>query len=147
MKLKRVLSVSIDGMKPEVLFSEARARIIWGEPLSSVRDFLTSNGIAAIDAEEQISRFSAERNSEIRQIGIKNTCLGAALTVGAVLFFYLSFKYPEFPRMNSRSARGFATLALGIAIGGFYGLWKLIDGIGCLVRPESEARSISDVTE
>ncbi len=134
-------------MKPEVLLSEARARIIWGEPSASVRDFLTSNGISEFDAEEQISIFSTERNSEIRQIGIKNTLIGAALTVGAVLFFFLSFKYSEFPRMNSRHGGSLATIAILTAIGGFYGLWKLIDGIGCLVRPESEARSISDISE
>jgi hypothetical protein len=38
-------------MNPDQLIMEARARIIWGESSSSVRDFLISNGISDMDAD------------------------------------------------------------------------------------------------
>ena len=133
-------------MKPADLISEARAKIIWGEPSSSVRNFLTVNGISDADADAAIKQFDAERNSEIRRIGIKNTFIGAALTIGAGIFFYWSFKNVDIDQMNSRSARGFVTMALVITIGGFYGLWKLMDGITYLVRPQSEAKSLSEIS-
>ena len=79
-------------MKPDVLFSEARARIIWGEPSSSVHDFLTSNGISATDADEKIEELFAERNTEIRKIGIKNTVFGAAIMGGAGVTVYLCLR-------------------------------------------------------
>jgi hypothetical protein len=134
-------------MKPAALISEARARIVWGEPPSSVRDFLTAHGISDIDADAKLNELIAERNSEIRKIGIKNTIIGAALTLGACVFLYLSFKHVDVAKMSSGSARGFVTIALVIAIGGFYGIWKLIDGISCIVRPQSEEKAISEVSE
>jgi len=133
-------------MKPADLISEARAKIIWGEPSSSVRSFLTAKGISDIEAEAAIKQFDDERNSEIRSIGIKKTFIGAALTIGAGVFFYWSFKHVDIDQMNSRSARGFVTMVLVIAIGGFYGLWKLMDGITYLVRPRSVVKSISDIS-
>jgi hypothetical protein len=133
-------------VKPADLISEARAKIVWGEPSSSVRNFLTANGISDIDADAAIKQFDADRNSEIRSIGIKKTLIGAAITIGAGIFFYWSFKHVDIDQMNSRRAEGFVAMALVIAIGGFYGLWKLMDGITYLRRPQSVERSISDIS-
>jgi len=133
-------------MTPADLISEARAKIIWGEPSSSVRNFLTANGLSDTDADAAIKQFDAERASEIRSIGIKNTFIGAALTIGAGIFFCWSFKHVDIDQMNSRSAKSFVLIALVIAIGGFYGLWKLMDGITYLVRPRSVEKSISDIS-
>lgn len=131
-------------MKPGDFISEARAKIIWGEPSSSVHDFLTSNGISNNDADAAIKEFIAERNKEIRKIGIKKTFIGAALIVGAGIFF----AYVDIGRrMNPGSGRVFVTIAILIALGGMYGLWKLIDGINYLVRPQSERKSISDISK
>lgn len=132
-------------MKPDDLISEARAKIIWGDPASSVHDFLTANGISDLDADAAIDQFHAERNTEIRTIGIKKIFIGVALTIGAGIFFFLSFKHADMDKMNSTSARAFMGTALVIAIGGFYGFWKLIDGVIYLVRPQSEDKSISEI--
>jgi hypothetical protein len=134
-------------MKPDDLISEARAKIIWGDPSSSVRNFLTANGISDIDADAVVKKINAERNSEIRTNGIKKTFLGAALVVGAGLFFYLSLKHVDLDQMTNRGAQGFTAMAIVIAIGGFYGLWKLIDGVNYLLRPQSEEKSISEISE
>ena len=133
-------------MKPDDLISEARAKIIWGDSASSVHDFLTANGISDLEANAVIEQFNVERNTEIRAVGIKKTIVGLALTIGAGIFFYWSLKHVDMDKMNTRSARGFAMIALVIAIGGFYGFWKLIDGIIYLVRPQCEAKSISEIS-
>ena len=94
----------------------------------------------------QSNNLTPKRNSEIRSIGIKNTLIGAALTIGAGIFFFWSFGHFDIDRMNSSSAKGFVTISLLIAIGGFYGLWKPVDGIIYLVRPQSVENSISEMS-
>ena len=134
-------------MKPDNLIAEARARILWGESSSSVRSFLISNGVSEIDADAQIKEVNAERNWEIRKIGIKKTFIGAVLTVVAGIFFYSSLKDVDLEKMNYGGARGFVMIALVIALGGLYGIWKLIDGIAYLVRPRSEEKSVFEISE
>lgn len=55
-------------------------------------DFLTSNGISAIDADTKIGAFCAERNAELRKMGIRNTLIGAPLAVGAGITVYLCLR-------------------------------------------------------
>ena len=75
-------------MKRDELIIEARAKVLRGEPSSSVRDFLIANGISAIDADAKIKEFNAERNTEIRKLGIKNTVVGAAIMGGGTITLY-----------------------------------------------------------
>jgi hypothetical protein len=126
-------------MKPDILFSEARARIIWGEPSLSVRDFLTSNGILATDADAKIEEFYAERNAELRRTGIRNIVFGAALALGAGIASYLCL------RLGFSS--GVAKCAAVCLVGVLYGIWKLCKGIMYLFRPQSEHKSIPDIIE
>lgn len=130
-------------MNRDELIVEARARITWGDDPSSVRYFLTSNGMSVADAEAKMKEFSLERSAEIRGLGIRNILIGAALTGGAGIFFYLLFARSHIPRVNVRSAKGYGFLFL-LA---FYGLWKLVNGIIYLVRPKSEPGSIPDLSE
>ena len=104
-----------------------------------------SNGISDRDADLKIKEFSAERNSEIRRIGIKKTVIGAVVTVGAGIFLYLGLKHADIGKMSSIGARGFATAAIVIAVGGLYGISKLIDGITYVVRPHSIEKAISEI--
>jgi hypothetical protein len=134
-------------MTPDTLISEARARIIWGESSLSVRSFLTSNGISEDDAEAAIKEFDAERNAEIRRIGLKKTIIGTVLTVGAVFFFVFVLRIARIAGMNPMTARGFATMSILVAVAGCYGVWNLIDGVIYLVRPQSEDKSISEILE
>jgi len=127
-------------MKPDDLIVEARAQIIWGEPSSSVHFFLTSNGMSAADADAKIKEFNAERNTEIRKTGLKNTFIGAVLAGGAGLLLYMSLEHSS-SIMSYRSARGIAVIVLA----GLYGIWKLVNGLIYLVRPQSEERSITEL--
>ena len=132
-------------MNSDDLISEARAKIIWGEPPHSVRTFLISSGVPEFEADAKIEEFQAERNAEIRSVGIRKAIVGGALVVGAGILLYLSLKDADFDRMSVRSGRGLVTICLILAIGGCYGLSRLIDGILYLVRPESVDKSISEM--
>lgn len=130
-------------MNPNELMVEARARIIWGEESSSVRYFLTSNGMSAADADAQLAMFTRERNAEIRKLGFRNVLIGVALIgVGGILL-YVVFATPQSHTAVTR--RGRVSGALVVAV--LYGLWKLINGIIYLVRPKSEHGSIPDISE
>lgn len=130
-------------MDNETLIIEARAKIIWGEPAESVRDYLTSNGMPGPEADEQIKAFNRERNREIRKMGIKNTLIGAVLTGGSGTLICLLLAKSEIPHSSTSAGRGLGVLMLGAG----YGLWKLVNGIIDLVRPQSEHQSISDLEE
>ncbi|MGD0814732.1 MAG: hypothetical protein ABSA83_14090 [Verrucomicrobiota bacterium] len=52
-------------MMTEDLMTEARAKIIWGEPASDVRGFLLARGISETEANATIKELTQERNWEI----------------------------------------------------------------------------------
>jgi hypothetical protein len=129
-------------MKAEQVIIEARAKIIWGEPSSSVRDFLISNGISAVEADAKIKDFNVERNAEIRRLGIKNTVIGAAILGGGTITLYPCFKYFDSLTHINRP------IFIGVfVVGGLYGMWKLVRGISYLLRPQSEERSITQISQ
>lgn len=132
-------------MKTNAFITKARAKIIWGDPPSSVRDFLISNGISDSDADAAIEEFCAQRNKEIRKIGIKKTLLGVALS--AVTCFVLFDFIPEMANHHTSdspfAARGLAGVVVVIMIGGYFGLSRLIDGLFYLVSPQSVDKSLS----
>lgn len=131
---------SDSNMSADKASSEARARVIWDESSSSVREFLIENGFSDLDADAKINEFSRERNSEIRRIGIKNAVIGAAILVAEGITFYPSYKY-----FDSISYTGGAKIIMLYSIGGLYGLWRLVKGVSYLLRPQSEKRSITDI--
>jgi len=129
-------------MKPEQVIIEARAEIIWGESSSSVRGFLISNGISAIEADAKIKDFNVERNAEIRRLGIKNVVIGAAILGGGTITLYPCFKYFDSLTHIDRP------IFIGVfVVGGLYGMWKLVRGISYLVRPQAEERSIAQISQ
>ena len=130
-------------MDTEKLITEARAKIIWGEDAESVREYLASNGMPGPEADEQIKAFNHERNLEIRKKGIKDTLIGAVLTgvCGGLIYFMLTAS--EIPHSSTSSGKALGALMLGAG----YGLWKLVNGIIYLVRPQSEHQSITELEE
>lgn len=127
-------------MSADKIISEARARVIWGEPPLNVRNFLISNGVSAAIAEGKIKEFDLERNRELRRMGLRNVLIGGTLFGAAGVTLYLSFAIA--------SASSGIVRALAVAVmAGIYGLWKLVKGIVYLVRPQSEHRSIPDIAQ
>ena len=125
------------------LIVEARARIIWGDEPASVRYFLTSNGMAAAEADARIEELTLERNAEIRKLGIRDVLIGVVLMAAAMIFFCMLFARSHIPSLTVRSGKGYGVLA----IAALYGLWRLVNGIIRLVRPKSEHGSIPDISE
>ncbi len=132
------------------IVSEARARIIWGESFSSVRAFLVSNGVSDADADAKILEFVLERNREIRSIGIRSILLGVLLagSAGGVLCWIATWILP--PGAAKVYGLGGRSIIAGIIVLGaiaLYGLWRLVRGVVYLVRPQSEHKSIPDISE
>jgi len=124
-------------MSPDKFITEARARIIWGEPSSSVHDFLTSNGIPAADAEAKIIGFYLERGREIRKIGVRNILIGlVVLCIAPGILYDISLGMSYFTRG--------VLCSLPFVV---YGVWKLVIGAIYLIRPQLVKKSISDIGE
>jgi hypothetical protein len=129
-------------MKSDDLMTEARARITWGEPTSSVRGFLIANGISETEANARIAELDSERTRDIRRIGIWDVGIGVALLGGAALLFWLWLRGAHHGMASStRSSKGVGMLILM----GLYGIWRLIKGLFYLIRPQSERDSLTDV--
>ena len=119
---------------------EARARIIWGDSMESVRDYLISNGISAEDADARLHEFASERNSELRKIGLRNLFVGILVTGASGITFWIAMPH------SSVTIGIVKALAL-VLMAGCYGLWKLWTGIVYLIRPQSEHKSIPDIDQ
>jgi hypothetical protein len=131
--------------EPNSILSEARARIIWGESAASIRDFLIAHGVSEPDADAKIKEFKVERNATLRRLGIKHVLLGALIFSASGSLLYLAFKHPH---MYTNGLHRSSGTSLGMLIFGiFYGLWKLVNGIIYLVRPQSEDASIPDIPD
>lgn len=127
-------------LTPDKLISEARARIIWGEPSSSVRDFLISNGISDSIADTKLREFGVERNRELRKIGLRNVLIGILLMAPAAITLYVAF-------LHGALSSGIIKALAFVFLAGCYGLWKLVKGLVYLVRPQSEHKSIPDIIQ
>ena len=134
-------------MEPDKIITEARARITWGDSATSVRDYLVLNGISKAEADAKIKVLIAERNAEIRRIGIKNTLVGISILTVSSTLLYLRIKNLEMSSGSGRTLRGRGAELGVLGFGIFYGLWRLVNGIIGLVRPQSEDGSISDMLE
>jgi len=130
-------------MTSDQVITEARARIIWGEPSSSVRGFLVSNGISDTVADTKIKEFVLERQTEIRRLGIKYILSGVIVTAASCgVLLWLLFAPGSF-----NAVRWLGASVSILACIGLYGIWKLLRGVIYLARPQTEHKSISDVAE
>ena len=118
---------------------------MWGEDSSSVRAFLTSNGVPLSEADSALNEMMAERKREFRKRGVVKICVGSTLVIGALLFFLFSYGRVDLDRMDFSARRAFVGTAVVIVIGGVYGISKLIDGLFHIVRPQNEHESISEI--
>lgn len=126
------------------VFEQARAKIIWGDSPGEVRRFLLENGIQARSADELITEFMAERVREVRRSALIKLVVGL-LTLAVSLVGL----YPLWPVMGASYARrrGVGLIYLLLVFGILSGLWKLVDGIIFLARPQAEKRAISELTD
>jgi hypothetical protein len=131
-----------DNLQPTTVLSEARARIIWGEPAADVRAYLIAKGVTDEEADARLGEFCAERNAEIRGVALRNILVGALLLAFAGGFLDLILHSKT---MGSSTQQG---KGIGVVIlAGLYGLVKLVNGIIYFIRPQAEDQSISDLNE
>jgi zinc transporter ZupT len=71
------------------IITEARARIVWGEASSSVRDFLIANGVPVLETGARLEEFQRERRRELRRIGLRNVLIGVVLAAAAGVALYV----------------------------------------------------------
>jgi hypothetical protein len=128
-------------MSADKFIAEARARIIWGEAASSVREFMISNGISTLVADARLREFEVERRQELRKIGLRNVLVGIVLAGAAGITFYIALP------LGSGFTSGWTRALALVLLAGVYGLWKLVKGVVYLVRPQSEHRSIPDIEQ
>jgi hypothetical protein len=140
MKLNIHFGPAPEPTEPNNILSEARARIIWGEPSSSVRYFLISNGISDLVADAKLKEFELERNRELRGIGLRDVLIGILLTGAAGITLYIALPHAS---ATSGEIKALAVVLLA----GAYGLWKLGRGVIYLIRPQSEHKSIPDIVQ
>jgi hypothetical protein len=129
-------------MNPDSVIVEARARITWGEEPASVHAFLIVNGMSTADAERTLQELITERNKEIRKIGFRGTCIGAAIICAVGIYIWYNLNHPSklFPSRQGKAM-------YYIYFVGLYGIWRLIGGLFHLLRPQLETQSIPDLTE
>jgi hypothetical protein len=127
------------------VMTEAKAKIIWGESPDSVRDFLISNGMSKTDADTKIKEFKDERNAEIRGLAVKSIVIGVVLIIVACFLWFMIFHTLEHSRRVIRGIRGSGAVVGASVFAGIYGLWKIVNGIFDLFRPQSEKGSLSEM--
>ena len=120
--------------------AEARAKVMWGETLSTVRAFLASKGISPSEIDTRVEELNAERNAEIRKIGIRNMVTGIAVLCGGIAILYPIFRY--FDSLTQVNRPIFFGL---FVVAGLYGIWKLGRGIVWVLCPQVEHRAVSDI--
>ncbi len=129
-------------MTSDEAITQARAKIIWGEPAADVRTFLIENGYSDKEADKAIAGFNSERNNEIRYKGIKQLLLGGLLVfVAGWLIYHRLHEDPLILPHSTNRDRG------GIFAIGLYGAYKLTNGIFTLLCPQTEKGSITEIED
>lgn len=102
---------------------EARARIIWGNPISETTGWLKEKGLSETQIETVIQTCMHERAAEIRKRGFSDVVIGASLVIAGLLILVLL----------SGDRREFGRSLVYIMVGVIYGAWRVFRGIGRLI--------------
>jgi len=136
------MNTPAEPIKPDVILTNARAKITWGDSAASVRDYLIDHGVSAAEADAMIKQLVRERNAAIRAIGIRRVLIGAPLLfISILLTWYLISDEQTLYHRTTYRISGFLILM------GLFGLWKLIGGLMFLLRPQADDESIADIEE
>jgi uncharacterized protein YjeT (DUF2065 family) len=129
-------------MDSEKLASEARAKLIGGEPAAQVLQFLQSNGMEEKQAAALITDVKRERNDTLRAIGIGKIVVGSLLVCGGLVGCVLIYLFRSLSTWSSKGKYEILSVALGL-----YGAWKLCGGVRLLIVPQSERGDLSHLEE
>jgi len=73
-------------LRVERLLSEARTKIIWGDPVDEVREWLEDRSVSSQRIDEVVAESLEEREIGFRKKGITELVIGAVVVVPSLLF-------------------------------------------------------------
>ena len=114
---------------------DARARILWGDPVATVLDSMMEAGVDGAFAQTVVKEAMKERGAEIRASGIKEILVGGVvLVVGTVAFLTVFLS----GMISMVLVGGSMTFAL-------YGAFRILRGITRLIAGPRAAIDVSDL--
>ena len=122
----------------ERLLNEARAKIIWGDSVDQVREWLEDLGVSSRQIDELLATTRKERAVEFRKKGIVELVIGALVLVPPLLIVAAMYLADV---VVSRAAIFLALLCYAVAL---YGLYRFGRGVWWLVRGARSEGSVTD---
>lgn len=120
---------------PDKLAWEARAKIMWGDSASDVKDWLVDNGLSSHEIAGILARCLKERDVEFRKRGMVEIIIGLALVVGPLAFVGTMILAL---RMIHAGLAGLCYLVV------LYGLYRLGRGVCWVIRGGRSEGSLSN---
>jgi hypothetical protein len=120
-------------------FNEARAKIIWGEPVEEVREWLSFKNLPSAQVEGIIAACLRERAAEFRKKGIRSIIIGALIIIPCSLLAVLIYRAIL---IDIDTAQSPVTGACYVAI--LYGSYRCVNGVWWLIRGAKSEGSLSD---
>ena len=114
---------------------EARARVIWGDRVSDVGEWMVEQGVDPQAVEEILAPCLRERAAEVRRIGVRDLMVGIPLVVLGVGAFVAVSRY------HIRAGRLLGVPVLAVV----YGVWRIVKGLDRVLGGAKSAGSIPDM--
>ena len=121
----------------ERLLNEARAKIIWGDSLDEVREWLEDLGVSREQIDELLASTLKERAVEFRKRGIVELVIGALVLVPPLLIVGAMYLAGV---ATSRLGLFAAFLCYAVAL---YGLYRCARGVWWLFRGAKSEGSLT----
>lgn len=114
--------------------TEARSKILWGDPPDNVISFLRGNGFSQKEASSLVRALSGERAAMVRKTGIRKIMVGIGLMFVPVISFLI------FTAIGYLEIKLFAlTVMVGI-----WGAWMCFNGAFMVLLPKAEGGDVAD---
>lgn len=124
-----------DGARIASAVRDARARILWGDPVASVLDGMMEAGVEGGFAQTVVEEAMKERGAEIRKSGIREILIGIPiLALGGGAFLLVVFS-------------GMISIVLvgGSLTAAVYGVFRVLRGVTRLLAGPHAALDVSDL--
>jgi hypothetical protein len=118
----------------EIVETEARAKIFWGDAREEVIAFMAVKGISRPEAAEFVDEVLKERAQTIRGVGLRKILVGIPLICVPFVAWIC------FMAMQIIFVKIFALTVMA----GLYGIWSLLIGLKMFLSPKSESGDLAD---
>jgi hypothetical protein len=121
-------------LEPERAAAEARAKIMWGDDVTTVTNYLQSQGFSITEAKAAIEPMLVDRAAAVRKAGVGRMITGSLMIlvgVAGVVLFLMGYMPDKL-------------MGAGVCIGAWGG-WKFISGLIMFLSPKSEKGDVADM--